>query len=385
MTIQSDRQLVEHLTDQARIADRNKLSPMLGIVVEVGAGATAGMVRIRRHPHEPTDVGRPFYYCVGIVPSLGATVWCHANFATGFVYGDFIEDAGVTQVADSGTVRPSQDTVNFGTAISAVDNPGSARTDVALTPSELLATPSVDGFMPSADKTKVNSVETGAQVNPTDPEIFSSVLTQDGAGTNLNADLVDGQHASSFADVATETTVNNHVGATGGAHGNATTSVAGFMAAADKTKLNSISSAAKGEFIAGLSTSQLNITNATAVKVQFDSLQYSSGESWFSTGNRRYLPLEAGTYWFSAGLLFAPGVASQRLELWLRVNGVEQRNIGTIHTSNTGHATVTGSSLAVLDGIDDYVDIYIFHTFGVNTSDIIAGAGTFFQGFKIGT
>ena len=51
--------------------------------------------------------------------------------------------------------------------------------------------------------------------------------------TNLNADMLDGQHAADFTPIA-------HVGAGGTAHAEATTSVAGFISAADKTKLDAI-------------------------------------------------------------------------------------------------------------------------------------------------
>lgn len=53
------------------------------------------------------------------------------------------------------------------------------------------------------------------------------------ASANWNTAFGWGNHAGLYAPVA-------HVGATGAAHGNATTSVAGFMAAADKTKLDGV-------------------------------------------------------------------------------------------------------------------------------------------------
>ena len=67
-----------------------------------------------------------------------------------------------------------------------------------------------------------------------------NVPTNAGSGTlntDLNADFLDGYHASAFAPA-------EHVGATGSAHGVVTTSVDGFMTAADKTKLNGIAAGA---------------------------------------------------------------------------------------------------------------------------------------------
>ena len=288
MTIQDDRQLVENITEQAKIADRNKLQPMLGIVVEVGVGANLGMVRVRRTPHELTDVGRPFYYVIGAVPAVDTEVWCQANFATGFVFGDFlnpedIPDPGILEVADSGTARPRQPQINLGAGLTAVDNPGAARTDlsfqkssagisnqtvqdsgtaraeraalnlgagflatdnsalnrtdITLNPVEKLASPSVPGFMDSADKGKLDGVEAGATADQTPGEIFNATKSLDGPGSTLDADMVDGVHASGLAP-------SSHVGAAGtGAHPLATTGQAGFMGAADKTALNNAAGA----------------------------------------------------------------------------------------------------------------------------------------------
>ncbi len=199
MNQQETRILVENITEEAAVRDRNKLAPLLGVVVEVGAGANAGMVRIRREPHEPTDVGRPFYFCVGVVPIVGTPVWCMANFATGFVFGDFVDKAYAT-LQKAGTPVAQQPTMNLGDGLSATDVPGSTRTDVALTPSEKLATTVADGFMPSVDKTKLNGVETGATADQTPSEILTATKTVDGTGSALDADLVDGEHASAFAN-----------------------------------------------------------------------------------------------------------------------------------------------------------------------------------------
>ena len=57
---------------------------------------------------------------------------------------------------------------------------------------------------------------------------------------NVDADTLDGLDSTAFAAVA-------HVGAGGGAHAAATTSVAGFMSAADKTKLDGIESGATAD------------------------------------------------------------------------------------------------------------------------------------------
>ena len=71
---------------------------------------------------------------------------------------------------------------------------------------------------------------TAAQIGASD--ILTELKTVDGAGSGLDADLLDGQHASDFA-AASHT------------HSDATTSVSGFMSATDKTKLDGIEDGAQ--------------------------------------------------------------------------------------------------------------------------------------------
>ena len=134
------------------------------------------------------------------------------------------------------------------------------------------ATTSVDGFMSSADKTKLNGVASGATANATDSQLrdrsthtgTQAISTVSGLQTALDGKAAVGSTAGAdlgTASAGTETTASRsdhvhklptaaevgaapsaHVGAGGTAHANATTSVDGFMSSADKTKLNDIAS-----------------------------------------------------------------------------------------------------------------------------------------------
>jgi microcystin-dependent protein len=54
------------------------------------------------------------------------------------------------------------------------------------------------GFMSGADKTKLDGIATGAQVNDTAAQILAKLITLDGAGSGLDADLLDGQQGSYY-------------------------------------------------------------------------------------------------------------------------------------------------------------------------------------------
>ena len=131
------------------------------------------------------------------------------------------------------------------------------------------ATQTADGFISSDDKTKLDGIEAGAN-NYTHPETHpASMITgladvaTSGSYTDLtnkptiptslpadggNADTLDGYHAAYFAsgqhnhdsEYAAATHTHDYA-ASSHIHGEATTSAAGFMSAADKTKLNGIS------------------------------------------------------------------------------------------------------------------------------------------------
>lgn len=134
------------------------------------------------------------------------------------------------------------------------------------------ATTSVDGFMSSADKTKLNGVASGATANATDSQLrdrsthtgTQAISTVSGLQTALDGKAAVGSTAGAnlgTASAGSEATAarsdhvhklptaaevgaapSAHVGAGGTAHANATTSADGFMSAADKTKLNDIAS-----------------------------------------------------------------------------------------------------------------------------------------------
>jgi outer membrane protein assembly factor BamE (lipoprotein component of BamABCDE complex) len=129
------------------------------------------------------------------------------------------------------------------------------------------ATTSAAGFMSAGDKSKLDGIQAGAEVNQnafsqvqvgstvvaattkTDtitlvagsnlaliPDVTNKRVTlgvsPQGTGSGLDADSVDGQHASAFASAS-------HT------HPNATTTAAGFLSASDKVKLDGIQAGAE--------------------------------------------------------------------------------------------------------------------------------------------
>lgn len=96
-----------------------------------------------------------------------------------------------------------------------------------------VATSSTSGLMSASDKGKLDGIAAGAQVNT-----VNSVAGKTGAVMLAKADVGLGN-----VDNVQQAPIS-HVGAGGTAHAVATTSAAGFMSAADKSKLNGIAAGA---------------------------------------------------------------------------------------------------------------------------------------------
>jgi hypothetical protein len=98
------------------------------------------------------------------------------------------------------------------------------------------ATQTSKGAMSSADKAKLDGIESGATGDQTASEILTAIKTVDGTGSGLDADLLDGVE---------------HRGAGGTSeHPVATTSQAGFMSTSDKSKLDGMESGATADMTA---------------------------------------------------------------------------------------------------------------------------------------
>lgn len=115
------------------------------------------------------------------------------------------------------------------------------------------ATASADGFMSKGDKSKLDGVESGAQVNAVTGVKGNSESTYRTGNVNITAANV-GAAASSHSHTAASTTAD------------------GFMSSADKTKLNGIASGAQVNTVTGIkgnseSTYRTGNVNITAANV----------------------------------------------------------------------------------------------------------------------
>lgn len=167
----------------------------------------------------------------------------------------------VTSVAEkTGDVVVTKSDVGLGNVDNTSDasKPISTATATALSGksdtghTHISATSSFAGFMSASDKVKLDSVTAGAE-----PNAVSSVAGRSGAVTLAKADVglsnVDNTSDADKPISAAVTAALSGKSDNGHTHSSATTSVAGFLSATDKTKLDSVSTGAAVTSVAGRS------------------------------------------------------------------------------------------------------------------------------------
>ncbi|MDF2841761.1 MAG: hypothetical protein K0R00_187 [Herbinix sp.] len=103
-----------------------------------------------------------------------------------------------------------------------------------------VATSSVNGFMTATDKSKLDGVAANAN-NYSHPTGVATPGTYKSVTVNTNGHVTAGTNPTTLSEYGiTDATPSSHVGSTGTAHGVVTTSVNGFMTAADKSKLDGV-------------------------------------------------------------------------------------------------------------------------------------------------
>lgn len=191
----SNKTILDNTTASFTTADESKLDGIeSGAEVNVNAdwNASSGDAQILNKPTTISGYGITDAYTRGEIDNKVSAVYkfkgnvpTYADLpATNQVVGD------VYNVNDTG--------INFAWNGTEWDNIGGV---------EPLATGDNDGLLSKEDFSKLAGIESGATADQTPTEILTAIKTVDGASSGLDADLLDGKHASDFS-----LTSHNHDG-----------------------------------------------------------------------------------------------------------------------------------------------------------------------------
>ena len=125
--------------------------------------------------------------------------------------------------------------------------------------------------------------------------------------------------------------------------------------------------------------SNFTTSNTTRTIVPFGNVTFNVG-NYFSTSTYRYTPLVAGYYNFFATVKSNSTTDFENFVIYIRKNETE---IMEVNNSNGGYTSVNGSVITYLDGVDDFVDVYVRQDSGGNLEYDGTDKKTYFQGFKL--
>ena len=160
----------------------------------------------------------------------------------------------------------------------------------------IAVTGTVDGRDVSADGSKLDGVEAGAQANQTTNEIFTAIKGVDGTGSGLDADFLDGQNGSYYQPASTAITQSNISSQSVASATSATTATnstqLGGVAAASYARSNA------ADTISGVFTFSASPRLNDGIELQ---LGNSSDAQLFHNGSNCFLDIDTGDFFVRSG------------------------------------------------------------------------------------
>lgn len=201
-----------------------------------------------------------------------------------------------------------------------------------------VASTSSNGLMSAADKAKLNGIAAGAEVNQnafSNVTVGSTTLTADGKTDTLT--LVAGSNVTLTPDATNDKVT---IASTNTTYSAATTSTAGLMSAADKTKLNGIATGANAYSLPTASSSTLggvktgsNITNSSGtISVSSsnvtNALGYTPLANKFVQNGTGYVVSQSGS--IELGVDYNWSTTDVRDEVWLYMTAKSSSSSGVL-------------------------------------------------------
>jgi hypothetical protein len=135
-------------------------------------------------------------------------------------------------------------------------------------------------------------------------------------------------------------------------------------------------------FRAYRSTSQA-IPNTTFTKIQFDTETFDTDSAYDNSTNYRFTPQVAGKYFFTTTIRMVGISTIDNYQVFLYKNGsIHSRfaNGGT-HAANPSNSV---SDIVTMNGSTDYVEVFVYQTYGSDRNIDNGTNNTYFLGYRLG-
>lgn len=124
------------------------------------------------------------------------------------------------------------------------------------------------------------------------------------------------------------------------------------------------------------SSAGTSMTNATYVKVTFDTERFDTNSNFASS---RFTPTVAGYYQINSNLVYLATVSVTQVVLALYKNGVSETYTNIV-TNTTTSSSINLSYIISMNGSTDYIEMYLYIA-GTGTLSTQGGVQTTFNGF----
>jgi len=130
------------------------------------------------------------------------------------------------------------------------------------------------------------------------------------------------------------------------------------------------------------STSQA-IPNNTFTKVEIDTETFDTDGNYDIT-NYRFTPQTAGKYFFTTTIRMTAISAINNYQVFLYKNGSLNSRFanGGTHAANPSNSV---SDILTMNGSTDYVEVFVYQSYGSDRNIFNGTANTYFSGYRIGS
>ena len=216
--------------------------------------------------------------------------------------------------------------------------------------------------------------------NVLDTTVLDKVKNVDGSGSGLDADLLDGQHASAFASA----THGNEAHDPDMLPLNTSSNIDAYISGNEwlEVKTTGIMNFPCQSACHAYATTDQSISGGTWVKVNFDAVAFDR-QNEFSLSNNRFTATEGGLYLVSTYQCWKNSTPEGPLYSRVTKNGSQAARLISFYRSTTTGWPATGGTVLVNLDAGDYIEVEVYANNGGTLAGGIEDALVYIQVIKV--